>query len=232
MPQARVQLTAAARRLDVEELVQAHVQQPAWTRALLLRLGFLPFLHPPCDLRTSAERALVTVPCSECGRRRWPRRRAWAQPNLICAYGIGPSRLVRTRGRSATSPAHLLCCPPLSSCPRPLLSELYKKAKAGGKKPEKQKQKVKVGAIPRHSFPGPRKRNGSAQGERVTACGLAALVSRGSSFSDGDPDAVAPFGVRRPLRRSDPSPALHCTGPSCDCGPVGSPPAISCRLPC
>ena len=116
MPQARAQLTAAARRLDVEELVQAHVQQPAWTRALLLRLGFLPFLHPPCDLHTRAERALVTVPCSECGRRRRPRRRAWAQPNLICAYGIGPSRLVRTRSRSATSPAHLLCCPPLSSC--------------------------------------------------------------------------------------------------------------------
>ena len=57
-----------------------------------------------------------------------------------------------------------------------------------------------------------------------TACGLPALVSRGSSVSDGDPDTVAPFGLRRPLRRSDPSP-VHCTvrgqavivGPSAVC---------------
>ena len=138
MPHACVQLTAAARRLDVEELVQAHVQQPACTHALLLRLGFLPFLHPPCDLHTRAERALVTVPCSECGRRRRPRRRAWAQPNLICAYGIGPSRLVRTRGRSATSPAHLFLVPHCAPGPLLLQERQRREAKENNKNNNKK----------------------------------------------------------------------------------------------
>ena len=150
-------------------------------------------------------------------------------------------------GRSQTSSARMVLAlrdwSALAAAPLPVLRIFFVvprcppvtgPVRCGKGKGGRQETKTGQGSRGWRAFHSGTKESETAQRREQgwTACGLAALVSRGSSVSDGDPDAVAPFGVRRPLRRSDPSPALHCTGPSCDCGPVGSPPAISCRLPC